>query len=455
MPPIFTNNYYVNGLRDWCATPNCTAQDLAICTINSHTTRKVLFVGDINRKWIEANIKPTYECAYISRVIESLLYIRLAEPHELESLLLSDAEEAVLRRVEHLTLSARSKAKAPKHSTTNMDDDEDIYKKVSVEEMDELNRVQYLIATDYPLEARQEDDGGNIKLDNPRYHHNALSNRYDDNNNNDYISHEDTPGDHSDNQNSNKSKENDINDEGRDKKLDYKPIPDSGVNIDSDMWRLHSIRLLFEVKHEWHRRFPEEPKIHVSFTQHYLRKLATIQKFDEYKTVEPSKAPPRPVVETFVPRSSKQGHRQERKRLRMHPGGGENGKVGLEEMCKLFEERIVKKEENERKEREIALMREWKHITVGRTGEKDDDRSGEDDHDDDENDQLKEDYGYSDIRPKDEKGDPNLEQSYLGMKRLRLEEDDDADYEDRDTSGKDDRVLGVVKGIPEEDEEDL
>ncbi|KAG0026462.1 hypothetical protein BGZ81_006328 [Podila clonocystis] len=416
MPPIFTNNYYVNGLRDWCDSPSCTAQDLAICAINNHTTRKVLFVGDITCEWIE-----------------------------LESLLLSDAEDAVLHRVEHLTLSARIKAKAPKYSTSNMNGDDSI---------DELNRIQYLIATDYPLEARQDDDG-DIKLDNPSDHYSPPSNHY--------ISLEDTSSDrpdHLDNQINNKNNDHSSRDKGKDKKDDNQtPIPDSAINIDSDMWRLHSVRLHFEVMHMRHRTFPEEPKIHVSFTQRYLRKLATIQRFHLYNTVEPSKAPPRPIVETFVPRSSaKCGDKQERKRLRMDRsgGGGESEQVGLEEMCKLFEERIVKKEEDERKARETALLRKWKYTVSGRDGEDDDDdESGGDDDEEEENGEWEEDYGYGDIRPKDEKGDPNLEQSFLGMKRLRLEEDDDDDYEDKDQSGKDDRVQDIVEDSPEEDDEDL
>ncbi|KAG0026944.1 hypothetical protein BGZ82_009211 [Podila clonocystis] len=463
MPPIFTNYYYVNGLRDWCASPSCTAQDLAICAINNHTTRKVLFVSDITREWIVANIKPTYECAYISRVIESLLYIRLAGPKELESLLLSDAEDALLHRVEHLTLSAKSKAKVLKHSTSHMDE---------VENIDELNRVQYLIAADYPLKARQDYDG-DIKLDNPSDHFNPPSDRHHDMNNNnnnnnnnnikDYISLEDISSDHPDhpdNQINNKNNNNSNKDKGKDKKDDNQaPIPASGINIDSDMWRLHIIRLHFEVVHMRHRTFPEEPKIHVSFTQRYLRKLATIQRFHLYKTVEPSKAPPRPIVETFVPGSSaKCGHRQERKRLRMDRSGGgsESEQVGLEVMCKLFEERIVKKEEDERKAREIAFLRKWKYTASGCDGEgDDDDESGGDDDEEEENGGWEEDYGYGDIRLKDEKGDPDLEQSFLGMKRLRLEEDDDDDFEDKDQSGKDDHVQGVVEGYPEEEDEDL
>ncbi|KAG0087518.1 hypothetical protein BGZ93_007590 [Podila epicladia] len=432
MPPIFTNNYYINGLRDWCT--NCTAQDLANCSINNHTTRKVLFVGDINREWIAANIKPTYECAYISRVIESLLYIRLAKPKELENLLLSDAEDAVLRQVEYLTLSTRSNAKAPKCMGEVVDMDMD--KKVPAEEMDELNRVQYLIATDYLLEARQDGDS-DIKLENPSDHHNPPRNCHDDDDDDDddddkdYISLEDTSCDNPDNQNNNKNNENSNKDKGKDRKHDNQElIPDSGINIDSDMWRLQSIRLLFEVMHKRHRKFPEEPKIHVSFTKHYLRKVVTIQKFNAYTTVEFSKAPPRPIMETFVPGfSTKHGHKQKRKRLRMDiSGGSESGQGSLEEVCKLFQERILKKEEEERWEREIALMRKWKHTTSGHDREDDgnDDESGGDDEDE-ESDQLGEDYGYEDIRPKDEKGDLNLEQSYHGMKRLRLEEDDDDD----------------------------
>ncbi|KAF9333660.1 hypothetical protein BG006_003306 [Podila minutissima] len=438
MSQIFTNNYYVNGLQDWCVTSNCTAHDLATCSINNHTTRKVLFVGDINREWIKANIKPTYECAYISRVIESLLYIRLAGSKELESLLQSDAEDAVLRRVEHLTLNARSKAKAPKR----MDEDEDMNKKVSAEEMDELNRVQYLIATDFLHEGRQDDDS-DIKLESPSVHHTHPSDSHDDDDDDDdddkdYISLEDTSCYHPDDQNNNKNIDNGNKDKGKDKKDDNQAsIPDSGINIDSDMWRLHSIRYFFEVMYKHHKRFPEEPKIHVSFTQHYLRKLATIQKYNAYMTVQVSKAPPRPIVETFMPGfSAKQGHKQERKRLRMDRsgGGGRSGHGGLEEVCKLFQERILKKQEDERKEREIALMRKWNYTMSVRAGEDDGDeeKSCGDDDDEEENDQLEEDCVYGDIRPKDEKGDPDLEQNSLGMKRLRLEEDDDDDCDDED-----------------------
>ncbi|KFH69316.1 hypothetical protein MVEG_04130 [Podila verticillata NRRL 6337] len=465
MSPIFTNNYYVNGLRDWCATPNCTSQD-PVCVSNRHTIRKVLFVGDIDREWIQANIQPTYECAYISRVIESLLFIRLRRLQDLERLILSDAQDAMLSKVEHLTLSTdkRNKAKRP---LTNNNMGEDTKDKVADKEKNEMNRVQYLIAMDHLVETNKEDDDGDISLGDLSDDHGKKGNS------DEYISLEGSSNDHPEKDNNENKANHNSYKNNKEKSYSEASTSDLGINIDADMWRLNSIRLIFEAMYRRHKTFPPELKIHVSFTRHYLRKLNWVPEFDQYKTVELSKAPPRPIVETFLPGSPEKrsgGHKQENKRLRMDRpnsgGGGEELSTGLDEACKLFQERIIKEEEEERKEREIAIVRKWRQTTTssGNDGE-DDDESGDGDGED-KCDPLEENYDAADLRPQVHRAtDPNLEQSYIGLKRLRLEEDDEDDYEDKyqgkgegkgngKASDVDDHVQRV-EGTPEEDHEDL
>ncbi|KAF9382502.1 hypothetical protein CPB97_007123 [Podila verticillata] len=464
MSSIFTNNYYVNGLRDWCATPNCTSQD-PVCVSNRHTIRKVLFVGDIDREWIQANIQPTYECAYISRVIESLLFIRLRRLQDLERLILSDAQDAMLSKVEHLTLSTDKRNKAQRPSTNN-NMGEDTEDKVADKEKNEMNRIQYLIATDRLVETNKEDDDGDISLED-------LSDDHDKKDNSDeYISLKGSSSDRPEKDN-NESKANN-NSYKNNKKMNYNEAStsDSGINIDADMWRLNSIRLIFEAMYRRHKSFPPELKIHVSFTRHYLRKLDWVSKFDQYKTVELSKAPPRPIMETFVPGLPEKrsgGHKQENKRLRMDRsstsgggGGGEGPSTGLDEACKLFQDRIIKEEEEERKERETAIVRKWMQ-TMASSGndEEDDDESGDGD-DEGKSDLLEEDYDAADLRPQVRRAtDPNLEQSYISLKRLRLEEDDEDDSDDKDqgkgevSAGNVNDHVQRVEGAPEEDDEDF
>lgn len=467
MSSIFTNNYYINGLRDWCATPNCTSQDSVTCASNRHTIRKVLFVGDIDREWIQANIQPKYECAYISRVIESLLFIRLRGPQELECLILSDAQDAMLSRVEHLTLSTHKPNKAKRRSTNNAMD-EDFENKAIDEEKNEMNRIQYLIATDRLVEISKEDDNGDISLEDSSHHHNKKGNI------DEYTGLESSSSDRPNKYNREyKANNNNYCKKNKEKNDNEASTPYSGINIDTDMWRLNAIRLIFEAMHKRHKNFLPQLKIHVSFSRHYLRKLDLVPKFDHYRIVEVSKAPPRPIMETFVPGSPEKRsgvHKQENKRLRMDrsgSGGGSEGPLsGLDEACKLFQEQIFKKGEEERKEREIAIVRKWKQTTASNGNDEEDDDESGDGNDEDESGQLEEGNDAADLCPQVQRAmDSNLEQSYIGLKRLRLEEDDENDYEDKDEDkgeGKGEVKAGIVddhvqriEGTPEEDDEDF
>jgi len=349
--------------------------------------------------------------------------------------------------------------------------DEDFEDKVINEEKNGMNSIQYLIATDGLVEISKEDDDGDISLDDSSHHYDKKGNI------DEYTGLESSSSDRPDKYNSEYKANNNKYKKNKEKNDNEASTPYSSINIDTDMWRLNAIRLIFEAMHKRHKNFLSQLKIHVSFSRNYLRKLDLVPKFDHYRIVEVSKAPPRPIMETFVPESPEKrsgGHKQENKRLRMDRsgsgGGGEGSLSGLDEACRLFQERIFKKGEEERKEREIAIMRKWKQTTASSGNDDEDDDESGDGNDEDESDQLEEGYDAADLCPQVQRAmDPNLERSYIGLKRLRLEEDDEDDYEDKGEDKDEDKGEGRgkvkagdvddhvqrIEGTPEEDDEDF
>ncbi|KAG0348137.1 hypothetical protein BG004_005963 [Podila humilis] len=525
-PKIFTAEYYRTGVRDWCASPFCTGDDPQYCRAH-HKTRKVIFIRDITLDWVKRNIKEIYWCAYVARVMESLIYIRFADPNELQDMLHADAHDAFLTQVQNMTISGRVTSDKSKQIAESGSEAGRLRNKaaltkeyhdastgskywqrpvVTQQEIHEMNQMHYLVATEDSVDSQAK---SSLKASNISFINIKVKREQEDNNVID-LCRDDTEDDGDNETDDGNDNDNDDEDENLEREeeeeeeddeyheddsyskscfnraraqiksryANYKDTSsDSGVNIDTELWRLHYLRLKCFADSTNTHSYPSLPKIHISFSEHYLRPLNHVKTFSAFKKVEYGQGPPRPTIDTLTPDvaasrdkknflSHHRGPKQENKRMRMDRSSSASSSSSisernyrraaeerqtLDEMCKRFQERA---ERSSKEHRAADIMRRWTH-SVHRGGnekeeeEKDEETDCEEERDagtDDEGMEADDEYSSdrltvgtitSKIGDKDGK-DMIVEMSANGLKRLRI---DDDDYDEDGGGGSNESAL--------------